>query len=343
MEEMLLNTLLQAQQNGLQTDNSGFRKAEWSMALEAVQAVTNQLVTLQQVKSKFDAFKLDWKAWRHFVDQSGHGWDAEKGAEPDVLESYFEARPRARNFRNKLIPYAEQLQTLLHGALATEEEVTDIDVLILEEERREDDNSDDEEGQLVEQSEDEQGCNSDEWPDSPIISRSTTVLPIMPSPPASTTPSQPTSTTPGQPRRPDNSLRKRTLKSAAEADQRKRKKSSGHALADALDGAIDEIKASREVLTEMGQPSTARAAKILASEFGYLSGQDQDLICSALGRDSQADLFLARNAEDRKCWVNRTLRKAKGVRHETRRSSGALALTSVASLQPAGPILPLCN
>src|SRR4029077_6387173 len=90
------------------------------MALEAVQAVTNQLVTIQQVKSKYDAFKLDWKAWRHFVDQSGHGWDAEKGvptAEPDVLEAYFEAHPRARKFRNKPIPYAEQLQTLLYGAL----------------------------------------------------------------------------------------------------------------------------------------------------------------------------------------------------------------------------------
>jgi Myb/SANT-like DNA-binding domain len=73
MEEMLLDTLLQAQQNGPRTDNSGFKKAEWSMALEAVQAVTNQPVTLQQVKSKYDAFKLDWKTWRRFVDQSGHG------------------------------------------------------------------------------------------------------------------------------------------------------------------------------------------------------------------------------------------------------------------------------
>src|SRR4029077_10966097 len=112
-------------------------------------------------------FKLDWKAWRHFVDQSGHGWDAEKGvptAEPDVLEAYFEAHPRARKFRNKPIPYAEQLQTLLHGALATGEDVTDIDVLILEEERRGHDNSDHEEGQLhqvFDESEDEQGCDSD--------------------------------------------------------------------------------------------------------------------------------------------------------------------------------------
>jgi hypothetical protein len=91
------------------------------------------------------------------------------------------------------------------------------------------------------------------------------------------------------------------------------KKSSGHALADALEEATGEIKASRQVMVDMGRTPTANAAKILVSEFGYLSGTDQDLIYAALGKDGQADLFLVRSWEERRLWVNRTLSAAKGL------------------------------
>jgi hypothetical protein len=57
MEEKLLGTLLQAQVKGLQTDNAGFKKASWDIALQTVQIITNQLVSLQQIKSKYDTYK----------------------------------------------------------------------------------------------------------------------------------------------------------------------------------------------------------------------------------------------------------------------------------------------
>jgi Myb/SANT-like DNA-binding protein len=344
MEEKLLDGLIEAQRIGLQTDNSQFKKAGWDKALEAVGSVTSQPITIQQLKSKFDTFKQDWKAWEHFATQSGHGFDWEKGV-PTADDAYFEAHPRARKFRSKPIAHKEQLQGLLHGALATGEDVVELDVLMLDEERGNgDDEEEDEHGRLLGEPRDENNNNDDnnlnsdstqpyDWPDDsqlPVIDALPTVidllessqLPNQPHPsqraprqPAPSQPSQPTPSqqAPSQPRQSAISLRKRSSRNATEADRRKRKKSSGHALADALGEATSEIKASRQLLIDMGLTSTAKAAKILVSEFGNVSGRDQDLLYAAIGTEGQADLFIARSPEQRRDWVHRTLLVAKGL------------------------------
>ena len=307
MEEKLLGTLLQAQVKGLQTDNAGFKKAGWDLALQAVQTVTNQPVSLQQIKSKYDNYKQDWKVWKHFVEQSGHGWDEEKGvptAEPEVLEAYFEAHPKARKFRDKPIPYAEKLQALLDGALATGEHVASVDDLLNPETREEDDN-DEEEDRQSEHSDSETPYDSIELSDSrsSTPSRSPSIL--------STSSHSPT---PNQTNRKSTlSLRKRTLKNAAEAELRKRRKSSGHALADALENATGEIRAAREALLDMARTPSAQVAEILVSEFEYLSGEDQDFVYATIESGNKASLFLARSKDERRRWVDRTLREAKGL------------------------------
>lgn len=122
MEEALLDTLLDAQTQGLQTDNGSFKSAAWNMAFEAVKACTSQDITIPQIKSKYDVLKQDWKAWKAFIDHTGLGWDSEKGvptAAPEVLETFFQTCPRARKFRDNPIPCESKLQTLLEGAIAT--------------------------------------------------------------------------------------------------------------------------------------------------------------------------------------------------------------------------------
>ena len=47
--------------------------------MAAVNTCTSQGITVQQIKSKYDSLKLDWKAWKAFIDHTGLGWDSEKG------------------------------------------------------------------------------------------------------------------------------------------------------------------------------------------------------------------------------------------------------------------------
>jgi Myb/SANT-like DNA-binding domain len=122
MEEALLDTLLDAQTQGLQTDNGGFKITAWNLALDAIKAGTFQEINIQQIKSKYDSLKQDWKAWKAFTDHTGLGWDCEKGVPtgpPDVLEAFFTVYPRARKFRDSPIPNESKLRTLLDGAMAT--------------------------------------------------------------------------------------------------------------------------------------------------------------------------------------------------------------------------------
>jgi len=218
---------------------------------------------------------------------------------------------------------------LLHGALATGEDVVELDVLMLDEERGNgDDEEEDEHGRLLGEPRDENNNNDDnnlnsdstqpyDWPDDsqlPAIDALPTVIDLLES---SQLPSQPTPSqqAPSQPKRSAISLRKRSSRNATEADGRKRKKSSGHALADALGEATSEIKASQQLLIDIRLTSTARsrAAKILVSEFGNVSGRDQDLLYAAIVTEGQADLFIARSPEQRRDWVHRTLLVAKGL------------------------------
>ena len=61
MEEALLDTILEAQMQCLQTDNGVFKIAAWNLALDAIKACTTQEITIQQIKSQYDTLKQDWK------------------------------------------------------------------------------------------------------------------------------------------------------------------------------------------------------------------------------------------------------------------------------------------
>ena len=87
MENKLLDTLLDWQTKGYKADSGTLKPIVWTSVLEAVRTVTTQTLNVQKMKRKFDILKSDWKVWRHLVEQSGHGWDEERGV-PTAEASY---------------------------------------------------------------------------------------------------------------------------------------------------------------------------------------------------------------------------------------------------------------
>jgi len=61
MEEAMVNGLVEAVRKGLRADSS-YKKEGWQIALDAAQAKTQYPITIQQLKSKHDSHKKDWKA-----------------------------------------------------------------------------------------------------------------------------------------------------------------------------------------------------------------------------------------------------------------------------------------
>jgi hypothetical protein len=78
MEQTLFNELLEQANNGKRADN-GFKKEAWTGACAAVKAVTAQLVTVERCKAKSEAMKALWKEFEWLKEQSGFGYDEEKG------------------------------------------------------------------------------------------------------------------------------------------------------------------------------------------------------------------------------------------------------------------------
>ena len=276
MEEALLDTLLDAQTQGLQTDNGGFKITAWNLALDAIKACTSQEITIQQIRSKYDSLKQDWKAWKAFTDHTGLGWDCEKGVPtgpPDVLEAFFTVYPRARKFRDSPIPNESKVRTLLDGAMATGHYVDTIGNMLQPSDSSDEANTPNE---TPSDNEDNHGGNSEPYswtasppayptpptatpdvaaaanPSPPTVTPGIAVA-ANPSPPTVTpgaaapaNPSPPTATpgaaAPANPTPATLTHKKRKAKNAAEADLRKRKKSSGHAIADVLEETVNEWK-----------------------------------------------------------------------------------------------------
>jgi len=288
-----------------------------------VKACMIQTVTVRQIKSKYDAFKQDWKAWKAFIDHTGLGWDSEKGVPtgpPEVLEAFFQACPRARKFRDKPIPYESKLRTLLDGAIAVGENAIPISN-VLQQISVNSDNSEEPEMQNENPNNDSDQGETDEysWPSSPPPSA--TPGPI--STPATTNTNQGTATQ-------DSNLerRKRKSKNAAAADLRKRRKTNDHALADVMGLSVDEWKntnklyadqlkqqnsiARRQFERKEKEDVISRVVDVLTSEFEDLSVVEEDFINSVLESKSVAVLFLARTPERRRIWVEQILAQ----RHE---------------------------
>jgi hypothetical protein len=296
MEEAMLDALLSAQAQGLQTDNAAYKSTGWQMALDAVQKCTSYSVQLQQIKSKHDTHKKGWKAWKEFCNQSGFGWDYEKGvptSSPDILDAHFEAHPEARKFRDKPLAFADKLAVLLDGHLATGDRSRTARELLAEanDESIEEDVDD---SSLYESIESE--SVTDSLPQS--TTRSTTMSP-EPSR-ARTLAAAP------------SNLRKRSLENAAKAELKRQKKSGPHSLADAITDAVRELSTSREALVEGNKEPGQKVASILVSGEFNLTDEEQVTVFSAIKNEDMIDLFLARDKDGRKRFVEKVLAEIHG-------------------------------
>jgi hypothetical protein len=78
MEQTLFSELLNQANNGKRAD-SGFKKEAWVAACVAVESITTQVVTVDRCKSKAEVMKSSWKEFIWLKDQSGFGYNEEKG------------------------------------------------------------------------------------------------------------------------------------------------------------------------------------------------------------------------------------------------------------------------
>lgn len=107
-------------------------------------------------------------------------------------------------------------------------------------------------------------------------------------------------------------LRKRSKKNEVEANAQKRKKSSNHALADAIHTTADVLERSNKMLTDQlirGGDLSSQIADIIVTEFKDLLVEEQAFVNSVLENRSKASLFLAWTLEQRNIWVEQVLER----------------------------------
>ena len=68
----MLEGLLEAVRKGYRADSS-YKADGWKIALDRTLAVTQQPITVKQIKSKHDNHKKDWKLWKDLCGLSGWG------------------------------------------------------------------------------------------------------------------------------------------------------------------------------------------------------------------------------------------------------------------------------
>ena len=117
----MLEGLLKAIWKGYCVDSS-YKANGQKIALNYTLAVTQQPITIKQIKSKYDNYKKDQKLQKELYDLSSQGWDKDKGvpiASKEVIEAYFKANPAAKKFYNTLPIFLNLLQELFNGILVT--------------------------------------------------------------------------------------------------------------------------------------------------------------------------------------------------------------------------------
>ena len=132
MEEAILEGLVKAVKKGYCVDSS-YKSNGWKIALNRTLTVTQQPVTLQQIKSKHNNHKKDWKLWKKLCGLSGQKWDKGKGvpvASKEVIEAYFKANPAAKKFRNTPPAFLDLMQELFNGVLVTGSYIKSINKVI---------------------------------------------------------------------------------------------------------------------------------------------------------------------------------------------------------------------
>jgi hypothetical protein len=93
MDEALLNSLLEAKREALDTDNGNFKSTVWVKVVEAVRTAARQQLQITRLicDSRWrNHFKKIWRLWtKHKIQISGWTWDSNKETytnEEDVMD-----------------------------------------------------------------------------------------------------------------------------------------------------------------------------------------------------------------------------------------------------------------
>ena len=119
MEEAILEGLVKAVWKGYHIDSS-YKANSQNITLNRTLAVTQQPITIKQIKSKYNNYKKDQKLQKELYNLSSWGWDEDKGvpiASKEVIEAYFKANPTAKKFYNILPIFLNLLQELFNRIL----------------------------------------------------------------------------------------------------------------------------------------------------------------------------------------------------------------------------------
>ena len=117
----MLEGLVKAVQKGYYVDSS-YKANGQKIALNCTLAVTQQPITIKQIKSKHDNYKKDWKLQKELYNLSSQGQNKDKGVpvtSKEVIETYFKANPTTKKFCNTPPIFLNLLQELFDGILAT--------------------------------------------------------------------------------------------------------------------------------------------------------------------------------------------------------------------------------
>ena len=115
----MLKGLIKAVKKGFRADSS-YKSNGWKIALNYTLVVTQQPITLKQIKSKHDNYKKDQKLQKKLYSLSSQGQDKDKGvpiASREVIEAYFKANPTTKKFYNILPTFLDLIQELFNGVL----------------------------------------------------------------------------------------------------------------------------------------------------------------------------------------------------------------------------------
>ena len=78
MEAILFHTLLEQVDLGKRAD-SGFKKEAWVACCNAIEGAIKQPITIEKCKGKVDTMKALWRELNWLKEQSGFGWNKERG------------------------------------------------------------------------------------------------------------------------------------------------------------------------------------------------------------------------------------------------------------------------